>query len=172
MKRIISVGVALGATAVLAAACSGATGTPKATNSTTAPATTPASTITTVPSATTTREAAEFLRLALPYDDSIKQLDLAKIDATTTGGLQASLGPVVAASNKFTGEILGASFTGRAATAARTMAIAVEAVVADIQSVTITNWTSERPAIAQAEKTVGEEANVVRVDVGLRAIAP
>jgi hypothetical protein len=165
MKWIISTGVAVTAIAVIAAACGGATGAPKATTSTTAPTTS-----TTVPSATRTREATTFLKLVSPYNLAVKKLDASKSDSTTTSELQASLAPLVTASNTFTSGILSASFTGQAATAARTMAIAVEAVVADIQSVTIATWVSERSVIAHAEETVGDESNVVRADVGLPAV--
>jgi hypothetical protein len=167
MKRIISLALTVVATVVTLAACGGATGAPKATTSTAVSTTRPSVPTTIASSAVTRREAATFLRVASPYDAVVKQVNASKLDSPTTAGLQAALAPLVRASNTFTSGILSASFTGQAAGAARTMAIAVEAVVADIQSVTKANWTSERYVIAHAEETVGDENKVVRADLGL-----
>jgi hypothetical protein len=49
------------------------------------------------------------------------------------------------------------------------MAIAAEAVVADIGSVTASNWSSEEPVIARDEATVGKEDRLVRADLDIPA---
>lgn len=167
MKRIISFALTVTGIALAVAGCGGATGAPKATTSTVVTTTRPPTSTTIVSSAVTRREAATFVRLVSPYSAAVKQADVSKLDSPTTAGLQATLAPLVAASNTFTSGILSASFSGQAAGAARTMAIAVEAVVADIQGVTKANWTSEKNVIAHSEETVGQENNVVRADLGL-----
>jgi hypothetical protein len=157
MKRIISVAAALSAIALTAAACGGATTTPKATTPTTAPIT----------AAAKAREGATFLKLVAPYNAERAKLDADKATPTTTAGLQAFLAPLVKASNTLAAALQHAGFTGPAATPALTMAISVEAVVADIQSATISNWPSEKTVIAGDEKTVNGEDKVLRATLGL-----
>jgi hypothetical protein len=47
------------------------------------------------------------------------------------------------------------------------MAIGVEAVVADIQSVTKANWGSKKSLITHDETTVDNEENSLRAELGL-----
>ena len=92
-----------------------------------------------------------------------------KANAKTTAELQAFLAPLVTASNTFAAAIQGAGFTGPATTPAQTLAIGVEAVVADIESVTMADWTSERAVIARAEGQVDREDDALRAILGLPA---
>lgn len=159
MKRIISVAAALTAIAVTTAACAGSANPPNATTSTTAP----------ISSAAKAREAAKYLKLVAPYDAERAKIAASNISPTTTAALQASLAPLVAASNTFASGIQHAGFTGQEATPALTMAIAVESVVADIQAATKGNWTAQKSVIAQAQATVTSEGNRLRSALGLPA---
>ena len=113
MKPTISLAAALSAIALTAAACGGATSTPKATTPTTAPSS----------AAAKAREGATFLKLVAPYNAERAKLDPDKANPTTTAGLQAFLAPLVTASNTLAAALQHAGFTGSAATPALTMAI-------------------------------------------------
>jgi len=168
MKRFISVATALAAVAIVGASCGGKAATPTTTTPTSLPTTT-APTTTVVQTTTMKREAAVFLRIVSPFNSETTTIDLSDAKPMTTAGLQAFLAPLGKVSNALVGSTLSAGFTGQAATAARTMAIAAEAIVADIQSVTASNWTSERAIIVRDEGTVGSEGRVIRADLGIPA---
>ena len=168
MKLIISVAAALGVASLLCAACGGTTSPPNTTTPTSAPSTM-APTTTVARTATTKREAATFLEIIAPFNAATTRIDLSGAKPMTTAELQVFLAPLAKASNTLVSAILSAAFTGLAATPARTMAIAAEAVVADIGSVTASNWSSEEPVIARDEATVGKEDRLVRADLDIPA---
>jgi hypothetical protein len=114
------------------------------------------------------REAATFLRIVAPFDAQLLKSNLSDAP-TTTSGLQAYLAPLAKVASNLVSAILDAGFSGPAAAPARTMAIAAEAVAADIQSVTASNWASGKSLIAHDEGTVSQEARNVRADLGLHA---
>jgi hypothetical protein len=162
MKRIISVAATLTAIALAAAACGGANGAPKATTPTTAA----------ISAAAKAREAATFLKLVAPYNSERTRVVASEANARSTAELQAFLAPLVTASNTFAGAIQRSGFTGPAATPAQTLAIGVESVVADIESATRADWTSDKAVIARAEGQVDHEDDALRAILGLPAANP
>ena len=111
-----------------------------------------------------------FCKLEAPYNAAVKKFDARKAAPKTTARLQAFLGPLVAASDTFATGIQGADFTGPASTPAQAVAIAVESLVADSESATVSNWTSEKAMLAQDEATVNRESNILRATLGLPAL--
>lgn len=169
MKATGNLTAVLTAIAITAAACGGAASPPETTASTGTP-TTAAPTTTTVPSVTTAREGATFLRLVEPYNTEIAKFTASAVKPSTTAALRAYLAPLVAASNTLVSGLIGTAFSGQAASSTRTLAIGAEAVVADVQSVTVSNWASEKVVIDHDMATVKGEENVVRADLDLHAM--
>ncbi|MFZ0170825.1 MAG: hypothetical protein WAL04_03990 [Acidimicrobiales bacterium] len=157
MKRFVSFAVALAALGLTVSACGGGG------NAT-------ATTVGRLTGAARVRESATFLKLEAPYNAAVKKFDARKAAPKTTARLQAFLGPLVAASDTFATGIQGADFTGPASTPAQAVAIAVESLVADSESATVSNWTSEKAMLAQDEATVNRESNILRATLGLPAL--